>query len=197
MKYRILLLILIGFMCSNQSTAQVDLAIKYITDGTGVNDSVKVFMRSVTTRPVPQNTVSNAQITIKAPTGAIPDITSIFQDFTVLNRITLFDNGGWEPNARFDNPPSQPGYDFVSFGLSDLGTRKMEMQAGVEIGFHFPAFRAADQNGIVADLINILIAWFWYVLLAAGPLPDLGPHLVHFLVEEVLVDIAVVGYVRV
>ena len=140
MKYRILLLVLFGFLGLNQSQAQVDLAIKYITDGTGVNDSVKVYMRSVTTRVVPNNTVSSAQVTLKAPTGAIPDITSIFEDFSVLNRISLFGNGNWEPNARFVDPPTQPGFDFISFGISNLGTRDMEMQAGVEIPLFAFAF---------------------------------------------------------
>jgi len=143
MKYRILLFVLFGFIASSSINAQVDLAVKYITDGTGVNDSVTVYMRSLTTRDIPNNTVSSAQVTLKAPTGAIPDIVSIFEDFTVLNRITLFNNGMWEPNARFENPNSQPGFDFVSFGLSNLGTRDIEMQAGVEIPLFSFAFSGA------------------------------------------------------
>ena len=133
MKYKLLLFALIGMISISTSYGQVDLAIKYITEGTGVNDSIKVYLRSVTTRNIPQNQVSSAQVTIKVPTGGLPDIVTIFQDFTVINRITLFNNGNWRPNSREDDPVSQPGYDFISFGLANPGTRDIEMQAGVEI----------------------------------------------------------------
>ena len=153
MKYRILLLVFLGLLGTNTLNAQVDLAIKYITDGTGVNDSVKVFMRSSTTRSPPQNTVSSAQVTIKAPTGALPDIVTIFEDFTVLNRIVLFGNGNWEPNSRINNPGIQPGFDFISFGLSNAGTQEIEMQAGVEICLFAFAF-SGDCLGTVQLIDN-------------------------------------------
>jgi hypothetical protein len=129
-----------GLLFGSNSTAQVDLAIKYITDGSGVNDSVKVYLRSVTTRNAPQNQVSSAQVTLKYPTGALPDLVTIFEDFTVLSRITLFNNGNWEPNSRIQNPSIQPGYDFISFGLSNLGNTDIEMIAGVEIPLFAFAF---------------------------------------------------------
>ena len=153
MKYRILLLVFLGLLGFSNTHAQVDLAIKYITDGTGVNDSIKVYLRSVSTRNPPQNTVSSAQITLKAPTGAIPDIVTIFQDFTVLNRIELFGNGNWEPNSRINNPGIQPGYDFISFGLANAGTQEIEMQAGVEICLFAFAF-SGDCLGAVKLIDN-------------------------------------------
>jgi len=75
------------------------------------------------TIPVPQNTTSTAQVTLKVPTGS----------FEVTNFQSLTPGASFEQNSRSNAPQEAPDFDYIVFGLTTLGTRTIEYTAGVKI----------------------------------------------------------------
>ncbi|MFK7809350.1 MAG: LruC domain-containing protein [Saprospiraceae bacterium] len=127
--YFILFLLIIS---SGETFAQVSYSARY-ENISGEGRIIKVYVKSTTTYASPSNQTATGQVTFKVPTGMIPNIVSKYTDVNVNNLITLYDNGIWEPNARVNNPSSQPGYDFISFGLTSLGTTAIEYLADQEV----------------------------------------------------------------
>jgi len=71
----------------------------------------------------PNNITSTAQVTIKAST----------RTFEVKDLKSLQPNVEWADNSRSDAPPEAPEYDYISFGLSTLGTANYVYKKGVEL----------------------------------------------------------------
>ena len=136
-KLRLVLILIIGLSFSTQ--AQVEFAVKY-EHYNSTTDSVKVYLKSTSNYNPPFNQTASAQITLKIPTGMFPNIQNATTTPSVTNLIRLYNNGTWSPNARVDNPPSQSGFDFISFGLTSAGTQDIEYQIGVEIPLFSFAF---------------------------------------------------------
>lgn len=130
--------------------AQVEFAVKY-EHYTSTTDTIKVYLRSSTTYNAPFNQTASGQVTIKVPTGMLPAIQNVTTNPGVTALIRLYNNGTWSPNARVNNPSSQPGFDFISFGLTSMGTQDIEYQANVEI----PIFSFA-MNGPCGGLIELI-----------------------------------------
>jgi hypothetical protein len=129
---------------------QVEFAVKY-EHYASTTDTVKVYLRSSTAYNPPLNQTASGQVTVKVPTGMLPTIQNSTTNPGVTALIRLYNNGIWSPNARVDNPSSQPGFDFISFGLTNLGTQDIEYQSGVEI----PLFSFA-MNGPCNGLIELI-----------------------------------------
>lgn len=130
--------------------AQVKFAVKY-EHYDDVQDTVKVYLTSDVYYSKMFSITSTAQVTLKIPTGMLPDIQNINLNQGVAKLIRLYENGNWVPNSRVDNPTSQPGFDFISFGLMSMGTREIEYFEGQEIPlFSFPF------NGDCLGLIELI-----------------------------------------
>ncbi len=163
---------LLLFVIQTESKAQsADFAIKW-SHAYDLGDTLTVYMRSSTTINFPFNQVSTGQVTLRVPTGMLPFFDGSGGQTTNDND-TLFhhNNGHWANNARFNlgdvtnNLTHYPGgtltthqdnndYDYVSFGLTTLGTRNIEFVAGDEL----PLFSFFFPNGsICTDSIPIFI----------------------------------------
>ncbi|MFK7978668.1 MAG: gliding motility-associated C-terminal domain-containing protein [Saprospiraceae bacterium] len=102
-------------------TQNTDCKYTYVLDA---NDGVfTVSVISEQTIPVPQNTTSTAQVTLKVPTGS----------FEVTNFQSLTAGASFEQNSRSNAPMEAPDFDYIVFGLTTLGTRTIEYTAGVKI----------------------------------------------------------------
>lgn len=71
----------------------------------------------------PMNITSTAQVTIKVPTNSfeVEDLVSLNSDIT------------WEYNSKSTAPMESTQFDYLSFGLSSMGTKQIEYQEGIEI----------------------------------------------------------------
>lgn len=87
------------------------------------NATYQVSMIPLETWQSPYNLTSTAQVTIKVPTS----------QFQVINLMSLQNNVIWEANSRIDAPEEAPGSDYISFGLTSLGTSGLAFSAGEEV----------------------------------------------------------------
>ena len=152
-------IMLLLFVVHTESKAQsAEYAIKW-HHSYDLGDTLTVYMRSSTTILFPFNQVSTSQVTLRVPTGMLPFFNGNGLQTTIDNDTLLHhDNGHWSNNARFSvgdstgNPTYYPlgtlgahedgnSYDYVSFGLTSLGTPNIEFVAGDELplfSFIFP-----------------------------------------------------------
>ncbi len=72
---------------------------------------------------VPQNTTPTALFSIKVPTGT----------FDVTNFESLIGGANFEVSGRTNAPVEAPEFDYISFGLTSLGTRTIEYKAGEKL----------------------------------------------------------------
>ena len=135
-------LLLISLLFATGVHAQVQFAIKY-EHYNSTTDTVKVYLTPSASYTGVFSQTSSAQITLKVPTGMLPAIQNATTTPSVTALIRLYNNGIWSPNARVDNPPSQPGFDFISFGLTNAGTQDNDYQNGVEIPLFSFAFKGS------------------------------------------------------
>jgi len=147
------------FTFQTKTNAQaVDYAIKW-KHGYDLGDTLTVYMRSATTINFPFNQVSTAQVTLRVPQNMLPFFDgSDKSTVTIPDTLIGHNNGLWSNNARFNVGQTtnntdqyilgtlqdhQDGnfYDYISFGLTSLGTRNIEFVAGEELplfSFIFP-----------------------------------------------------------
>lgn len=92
----------------------------------------------------PMNTVATAQVTLKVPTGKfkIPEIVNISPD------------GQWQLNGRADAPKEAPEFDYLYYGLKNLGSRAFKFSKDKET----PLFmlKAGDHCEGKIQLVNNL-----------------------------------------
>lgn len=100
------------------SYGQVQFRVELMED----NITYKVSLLPEESWPSPENLTSTAQITLVVPTGG----------FVVDNLQALIPNTGWASNSRFNAPAENPGYDYISFGLTSLGTPAIPYVGGQE-----------------------------------------------------------------
>lgn len=96
--------------------AQVEYQIEWIES----TETYQVSLKSNTTWEAPYNITSTAQITIKVPTG----------DFEVDNFVNMIHNVSFEQNSRHNAPEESPEFDYISFGLNNIGTDKINYTEG-------------------------------------------------------------------
>lgn len=104
---------------SSVAVAQVQFKLTLLGDG----ETYMVSLIPEKTWAHPYNITSTAQVTIKVPTHSfeVEELTSLQLDVE------------WEDNSRSDAPIEVPGSDYISFGLSTLGTINLDYEAGVEM----------------------------------------------------------------
>ncbi len=106
---------------NGEEMQNTDCKYTYVLDAN--NGVFTVSVISEQTIPVPQNTTSTAQVTLKVPTGS----------FEVTNFQSLTPGASFEQNSRSNAPMEAPEFDYIVFGLTTLGTRTIEYTAGVKI----------------------------------------------------------------
>ena len=168
--------LLLLFTIQTDSKAQsVDYAIKW-GHAYDLGDTLTVYMKSSTTINFPFNQVSTSQVTLRVPSGMLPYFRGDGSQTTTVADTLLQgtgrglasdNNGSWSNNARFNfgdptnNTTHYPGgtltahqdgneYDYISFGLTDLGTRNIEFVAGEELPLFSFIFPQGDS--CVADI---------------------------------------------
>ena len=77
-------------------------------------------MKSNATWDAPYNITSTAQITIKVPTG----------DFEISDLQNHISEVSFEQNSRQNAPEESPEFDYISFGLTNIGTDKISYKEG-------------------------------------------------------------------
>jgi len=101
------------------STAQIQFKLTMLEDG----ETYQVSLIPEQTWTHPHNITSTAQVTLKVPT----------ESFEVDDLKSLQLNIDWQSNSRSNSPSEEPGVDYISIGLSTLGTIDFNYEAGVEM----------------------------------------------------------------
>jgi len=96
--------------------AQVEFAVDMMPDSL----TYQVSLRPTTTWAGADGLTATAQVTLMVPTGG----------FTPSNLVDM--NGVWSLNAPFVAPAENPSFDYVTIGLSSLGTSDITYTSGVE-----------------------------------------------------------------
>jgi gliding motility-associated-like protein len=122
----------------NPLFSQVQFKIELLPDQVTYQASMKPLL----TWSPPLNITSTAQFTIKVPTGG----------FEVNNLVSLQPGTFWSQNARYNTPSEAPGFDYISFGLTSLGTSGLSYIAGVEV----PLFTFVN-NGICTGSAEVML----------------------------------------
>lgn len=122
--------------------AQVNYKLELLPD----QATYQVSMIPDTTWTFPYNLTSSAQVTIRVPHG-----TGDYR-FEVENLTSLVPETDWDNNARVDMPPEALAYDYLSFGLLNLGTNAYEYNAGVEV----PMFTFSNAAVACIDSIQLI-----------------------------------------
>lgn len=104
---------------ASTTSAQINYKIDYFSDTEDYQISIVVNE----TWAAPYNLTATGQVTIKVPNG----------DFDVYDLRNLQAGIEWEANARHNAPEEASEFDYISFGLTTLGTRGLKYEAGTEI----------------------------------------------------------------
>ncbi len=101
------------------ATAQVKFKISKLAD----NETYQVIAVAESDYVFPQSIVSTGQVTVKAPANSLAPVD------------ILPGTGGarWAKNSIASSPAEAKGWDYISFGLIDLGTRNVEFKKGKEV----------------------------------------------------------------
>jgi len=110
--------ILIVFSCSAVS-GQVSFKLAKLADG----ETFCVSLIPQKSWSSPMNITSTAQVTIKVPTNS----------FEVEDLVSMHADVSWEYNSKSIAPMESAQFDYLSFGLSSMGTKQLEYQEGVEM----------------------------------------------------------------
>ena len=117
--------LLSGLFCS-KANAQIEFKIQHLAN----SEYYTVSAIPQVDYPAPTNMVSTAQITIKVPTGG-------FEVAAVQN---LYATGRWRINGRCNTPFDGADFDYIYFGLENMGTTAFSFKKGQEtILFSFKA----------------------------------------------------------
>lgn len=114
-----LCLVIFGCLTTNTLLGQVNFKVEILPDG----QTYQVLFLPDTTWTPPDNITSTSQVTILAPSGG----------FEVDNVMALLPATAWSANSHFPSPSENPGFDYISFGLSSLGTSGISYNAGEEV----------------------------------------------------------------
>lgn len=72
----------------------------------------------------PLNMVSTAQVSLRLPANS---------NFVVNNLRTELANVNWQESYVAESPDEAPGYEYISFGLTSLGTKSISFELGEEV----------------------------------------------------------------
>lgn len=120
------------------SQGQIEFKVELLADSV----TYQVSLRSAVTWGYPDNITSTAQVTLKAPTGGMG----------ISNVNSLIPGTFWANNARFNSPPEAPDFDYLSFGLTSLGTSDIPYETGVET----PLFTFVN-DGVCTGAVELML----------------------------------------
>ncbi len=112
------ILLLFALMWTMSASAQIQFKVELLSD----NSTYRVSLLPSVTWTDPDNITSTAQVTLKVPTGGM----------NIANVTSLVPGTFWANNARYNSPPEEVGFDYISFGLTSLGTSEINYELGVE-----------------------------------------------------------------
>ena len=112
------ILLLFSLMWTVSASAQIQFKVELLSD----NATYRVSLLPSVTWTDPDNITSTAQVTLKVPTGGMG----------IANVTSLIPGTFWANNARYNSPPEETGFDYISFGLTSLGTSAITYESGVE-----------------------------------------------------------------
>ena len=90
--------------------------VKFKIERVGDQNNFVVYAVPSETYDGTKRLTSTAQVTLLAPTG----------DFEFEKIVNLNDNAKWRVNGRTNNPKENPNFDYLYFGLENLGTNALE-----------------------------------------------------------------------
>lgn len=114
-KLKITTIIILG-MTLVKLDAQVRFQLELLPD----NETYLVSLVPEVNWGVPDNYTATAQVTLKVPTG----------QFNTTQFTNLQSGVVWSPNSKVDHPGEAPDYDYISIGLTSLGTSVLTYQVG-------------------------------------------------------------------
>ncbi len=114
--YFYLTIVIVFCITSLSSNAQVEFTVDIMPDSL----TYQVSLRPTTTWTGSDALTATAQVTLRVPTGG-------FVPGSLTNM-----NGTWTLNSPFVAPAENPGFDYITVGLSSLGTSDITYTSGVE-----------------------------------------------------------------
>lgn len=124
---------------ANIGFGQVKFNLKYLPE----QDLYQVYFLSEVLWEAPYNKIASAQVSIKVPTG----------EFEVTEVTSLVNGLRFEANSRYNSPDEDPDYDYISFGLQNLGTDAMLFEKEKMLPV-FSFRNARGCNGLVSLVDN-------------------------------------------
>lgn len=100
-------------------SAQVQFKLEKLADG----ETFQVSMLPMQSWDSPMNITSTAQVTLKVPTNS----------FEIMDLVSVQSNVNWEYNSKTTAPDEAPEFDYLSIGLTSMGTKQFHYQEGQSI----------------------------------------------------------------
>lgn len=117
--------------------SQVQFKVELLSD----NVTYRVSMLPSVTWAPPLNITSTALVSMKVPTGG----------FSAANVTSLIPGTFWASNSQYSAPVEAPGFDYISFGLTSIGTDDFTYESGVEV-----ALFTFQNNGTCTGPLEII-----------------------------------------
>ncbi len=134
-----LYIFLMSILFSTYSSAQVYFKLSQSED----EKTYIVSMIPEVSLQAPMNMVSTSQISLRIPAG---------NNFVINNLRTDLPNVRWQESYVAESPQEAPDYEYISFGLTSLGTQSIPFNVGAEVEL-FRFDNLGDCPGIVS-LVN-------------------------------------------
>ncbi len=100
-------------------SGQVQFKLDKLSDG----ETYQVSLVPMKTWASPMNITSTAQVTLKVPTNS----------FEISELVSVQPDVNWEYNSKSVSPDEAPQYDYLSIGLSSMGTKQLHYKKGVAV----------------------------------------------------------------
>jgi len=136
---RLTQILLFTFFGASASFGQVQYQLEWLQ----TDEAYRVSIVVEETWEAPYNMVSTAQITLKVPTGGF-EIANVQNQISEVNFVA---------NSRHNAPAEAADYDYISFGLENLGTDKIPFVAGSTVPL-FTFQNVGNCTGTVAIVRN-------------------------------------------
>lgn len=109
-------------------SAQVQFKLEKLADG----ETFQVSLVPKKSWASPMNITSTAQVTLKVPTNS----------FEITELVSAHPDVNWEYNSKSIAPNESPQFDYLSIGLSSMGTKQLHYEEGIVVPLF--TFKNAD-----------------------------------------------------
>jgi len=100
-------------------SGQVQFKLEKLSDG----ETFQVSLVPMKSWASPMNITSTAQVTLKVPTNS----------FEITELVSLQPDVNWEYNSKSISPNEAPQFDYLSIGLSSMGTKQLHYEEGINV----------------------------------------------------------------